>query len=143
MAKSPFLEYNDVAIPFEWYEGTSFFKMNKPEAAIEAYRKALALNPWNFQVLNNYATALATAKQYTEAIPLFEKAVEINPKYDEGKFNLAYSHTQLGNYDTALRWLSKVDTIANPKTPDEVKKNKAILDNLASFTQSIQSKQSK
>jgi tetratricopeptide (TPR) repeat protein len=90
--------------------------------------------------LNNYATALASAKKFEEAIPYFEKATYINPKYDEGKFNLAYSYTQLGNYEKALDWLSKVDTIANPKTEEEVKKNKAILDNKANFTNAIMEK---
>ena len=140
-AKNMFLEYNDVAIPFEWYEGTAAYKLKRPEQeAIQKYEAALQLNPWSFQVLNNYATALASAKKFEEAIPYFEKATYINPKYDEGKFNLAYSYTQLGNYDKALDWLSKVDTIANPKTKEEVKKNKAILDNKANFTNAIREK---
>lgn len=139
-AKNPYLEYNDVAIPFEWYAGTALFKLNKINESIEQYAKAVSLNPWNFQTLNNYATALASAKKYAEAIPIFEKAIEINPKYDEGKFNLAYSHTELGNYTVAMDWLTKVDTIPNPKTPDEVQKNKFILENLANFKNTIQQK---
>jgi O-antigen ligase len=140
-ARNTFLEYNDVVIPFEWYEGTSLFKANKPEEAVKAYEVALKRNPYSFQVLNNYATALATTKRYNEAIPIFEQAVQINPKYDEGKFNLAYSHTQLGNYPLALDWLTKVDTIPNPQTPDEVQKNKLTLGNLATFRKSIEEKQ--
>ncbi len=139
-AKNPFLEYNDVGIPFEWYEGTSMYKLNKTNEAVALYEKAVALNPWSFQVLNNYATALATVKQFETAIPIFEKAITINPKYDEGKFNLAFSHTQLGNYTAAMDWLNKVDTIPNPKTPDEVQKNKTILTNLANFRTTIQQK---
>jgi O-antigen ligase len=139
-AKNSFLEYNDVGIPFEWYEGTALYKLNKMNEAVQLYEKAVALNPWSFQVLNNYATVLASVKQYEAAIPIFEKAVEINPKYDEGKFNLAYSHTQLGNYTAAMDWLNKVDTIPNPKTSDEVEKNKSILSNLANFRTTIQQK---
>ncbi len=136
-ASNSYLEYNDVVIPFEWYEGTAHYKSNRMDEAVKSYEQALKRNPYSFQVLNNYATALASNKRYNDAIPIFEKAVQINPKYDEGKFNLAFSYTQLGNYPAALDWLTKVDTIPNPKTSEEVQKNKAILDNLANFKRSI------
>jgi O-antigen ligase len=139
-ARNTFYEYNDVALPLQWYEGTAWYRTNNDEAALKSFGEALALNPWSFQVLNNYATALAKLEKYPEAIPYFEKAVEINPKYDEGKFNLAFSYTQLGEYQHALDWLAKVDTIANPKNEDDVKKNKGLLDNKANFLKSIEEK---
>jgi O-antigen ligase len=139
-ARNTFYEYNDVALPLQWYEGTSLYRMNNDEAALKSFGEALALNPWSFQVLNNYATALAKLEKYPEAIPYFEKAVEINPKYDEGKFNLAFSYTQLGEYQRALDWLAKVDTIANPKSEEDRKKNKGLLDNKATFLKSIEEK---
>lgn len=135
-----FLEYNDVALPVKWYEGTSWYRMKDYDKAATAFGEALALNPWSFQVLNNYATALATQEKFSEAIPYFEKAVEINPKYDEGKFNLAFSYTQLKQYDKAMEWVMRVDTIPNPPSEMERKKNRSILENKATFIKSIQEK---
>jgi O-antigen ligase len=139
-ARNRFYELTDVALPLQWFEGVALLKQKNSVAAIPVFEEALRLNPWSFQVLNNYATSLAAEKRYLEAIPLFEKAVGINPRYDEGKFNLAYSHYQLGNYPLALDWISRVDTIVNPRTDDERKKNKSILDNKATFEQTIQAK---
>ena len=135
-----FLEYNDVGLPIKWYEGTAWYRMKDYDKAVTAFGEALALNPWSFQVLNNYATALASQEKYNEAIPYFEKAVEINPKYDEGKFNLAYSYTQLKQYDKALEWVKRVDTIPNPPSDAERKKNQSILENKANFLKGIQEK---
>lgn len=139
-AKSIFLEYNDVGLPFEWYEGSAYYKMNNLDAATKSFERALQLNPWNFQVLNNYASALASSGQYQQAIPHFEKAVQINPKYDEGKFNLAYCYLQLNQNAQAREWVNKADTIPNPQSPDEFKKNKMVITTKAAYLETISKK---
>ncbi len=138
LSQNAFYEYNDVGLPLQWYEGTASYRMNKHDDALTAFGKAMELNPWSFQILNNYATALASLKKYQEAIPYFEKAIRINPKYDEGKFNLAYSYTQLGDYNKALEWITRVDTIPNPQTSEERQKNKTILENKGNFIKTIE-----
>lgn len=136
-AKNLFLEYNDVGLPFEWYEGSAYYKTNNMSASIQSFERALQLNPWNFQVINNYASALAASGQYQQAIPHFEKAVQINPKYDEGKFNLAYCYLQLHQYAQAQEWVNRADTIPNPQTPDELEKNKMVKETKASYLDNI------
>lgn len=137
LAKNAFLEYTDVMLPFEWYEGSSYYKTNNSAAALKSFERALQLNPWNFQVLNNYASALAASGKYQDAIPHFEKAIQINPKYDEGKFNLAYCYMQLNQSQKALDWVNKADTIPNPQTPDELKKNKMVKETKAAYLDNI------
>lgn len=133
LAENNWNPYNEVVIPMAWYAGTAAFKNNKPEEALVHLERAYKLNPWSFQVINNYASALLTMKKNQEAIPLLEKAVEINPRYDEGKFNLAYAWAHLGDFQKAESWLAKVDTITNPTTLDERQKNEKILKNLVVF----------
>ena len=124
-------------MPIEWYEGIAYYQTNRIDEAIAALEKAYALNPWNFQVLNNYASALAKKQRYREAIPFYEQAVNINPRYDDGKFNLAYCNLQLNDTNKALEWIARVDTIPNPPTEEDRRKNKAILEKSAFFRKNI------
>lgn len=136
-ARNIFYEYNDVTIPLQWFEGIGFYQMNRIEESIAAFESAYRLNPWSFQVINNYATALLRAGRHNDAIPLFENALAINPKYDEGKFNLAYAWFTMGDRDKAMAWLARVDTIPNPPTDDERQKNRATLAKKAEFIKAI------
>jgi hypothetical protein len=140
-ARNVFYEYNDVALPLQWYEGIAFYQLDNIPQAVAAFGQAYQLNPWAFQVINNYASALVRAQQYPEAIALFEKALVINPRYDEGKFNLAYCWYAQGKFDTALEWLNRVDTIPNPQTMDERKKNQAVLQQKAGLVTAIKKQQ--
>ena len=122
-AESRFYEYNDVAVPLAWYEGVGYYQLNQPEQAVQAFERAWRLHPWSFQVINNYASALVKAGRFREAVPLYEKAVEINPRYEDGKFNLAYTWYQAGDLAKAMAWIDRMDTIPNPKTADDFRKN--------------------
>jgi O-antigen ligase len=132
-AANPWYQYDDVALPLAYHEGTALFYLDEMEAAVRAFEKAYALNPWSFSVLNNYASALGQTGRNREAIPLLEKTVEINPKFDEGKLNLAYSWMELGRYDTALEWALRVDTIAQPGNEADRLKNRLTQERQAEF----------
>lgn len=136
-AENAFYEYNDVVVPFAWYEGVSYYQMNQTDQAVPAFERAYRLNPWSFQVINNYASALVKNGQFREAIPYYEKALEINPRYEDGKFNLAYTWFQAGDKAMALEWLERVDTIPNPQTEEQRRKNDLIKKQQASFRESI------
>jgi tetratricopeptide (TPR) repeat protein len=139
-AESRFYEYNDVAVPFAWYEGIAYYQMGRMEQAVTAFERAYRLNPWSFQVINNYASALVKAGRYTEAVPLYEKVMAINPRYEDGKFNLAYTWYQAGNAQKALEWLDRVDTIPNPATEEQRRENAATRKRQDDFRKVIGSK---
>lgn len=137
-AQNVFYTYSDVTIPLQWFEGIALYQMNRVDEAVVAFEEAYRLNPWAFQVINNYASALVQAKRYREAIPLFEQALAINPVYDEGKFNLSYAWLSLGDTAQARTWLDRVDTIPNPQSDDDRQKNRRILQQKAVFENAIQ-----
>jgi O-antigen ligase len=137
-AENRFYEYNEVAVPLVWYEGVAFYQMNQPDKAVGAFERAYRLNPWSFQVINNYASALVKSKRFSEAIPLYEKVVEINPRYEDGKFNLAYTYYQAGDTPKALDWLDRMDTIPNPKTDEERRKNASVRQRQTDFRKTIE-----
>ena len=138
-AENLFYEYNDVAVPLAWYEGIAYYQMNQPAPSVAAFERAYRLNPWSFQVINNYASALVKAGRFRDAIPLFEKVVEINPRYEDGKFNLAYTFYQAGDIPKALEWLNRIDTIQLPQNEDERRKNTAIRQRQIDFRKTIES----
>ena len=139
-AQNAFYEYNDVVLPLAWYEGVAYYQMEQTERAIEAFGRSYLLNPWSFQVINNYASALVKGGQYAKAVPLFEKALEINPRFEDGKFNLSYVWYQLGDYSKALDWLNRVDTVANPQTDEARLKNAQLLNQKTDFRKTIEEK---
>lgn len=140
LAENTFYQYTDSAMPLAWHEGVAWYQLKQPEKAVAALERACQLNPWSFQVLNNYATGLVNLKRYQEAIPLFEKALTINPQYDEGKFNLSFVYYQMADYPKAESWLARVDTISNPATAADQEKNRAILNRLREFRKAVEEK---
>jgi len=58
-----------------------FYQQTKNSKVAESYyQKAIILNPHSSQAKNNYAVFLCFKKHYSEAIKLFEQALE-NPNY--------------------------------------------------------------
>ncbi|MCC6280865.1 MAG: O-antigen ligase family protein [Saprospiraceae bacterium] len=126
-ARNLFNEYNDVAIPLQWHEGIAWYYLDQMDPCLAAFEEAYRLNPWSFQVMHNYASALLKRGDTQQAISILEQAVAINPKYDEGKFNISYAYLQVENYPKALEWLQRIDTIPNPQTEDARRKNRETL----------------
>lgn len=138
--RNMFNEYNDVAIPLQWHEGVAYYFLDQMGPCTTAFKEAYQLNPWCFQVMHNYAAALLKKGDTREAITMLEKAIAINPRYDEGKLNLSYAYMQMNDFPQALEWLNKVDTIPNPQTPDAKLRNSEILRQQALFLKEIQSR---
>jgi tetratricopeptide (TPR) repeat protein len=133
LAENRYYEYTDVALPLSWHGGLAYFQMGQLEKSAVAFERAYRMSPWSFQVINNYATVLAKLGRFDAAIPLFEKALQINPRYDEGKFNLCYVYCQMSDYARAEAWLTRVDTIRNPGNEADREKNRATLQQLEIF----------
>jgi len=139
-AENLFYEYTDAAVPLAWHEGVAWFQLGNFEKSATTLERAYRLNPWSFQVINNYASALVKLKRYSEAIPLFEKALNINPRYDEGKFNLSLVYMQMNDLTRSEAWLSKVDTIKAPGNEVDREKNRKTLKRLREFQKVLEGK---
>lgn len=132
-AENPCYQYTDAAMPIAWHAGVAQYQLGVLEKSVNSLERAYQLNPWSFQVIHNYASALVKAGRLKEAVSLFEQALSINPRYDEGKFNLCYVYARLGDTLTARSWLNRIDTIPNPGTPADEEKNRATLRRLGEF----------
>lgn len=140
LAENTFYEYTDSAIPLAWHEGVAWFQLGQFDKADKAFAKAYQLNPWSFQVINNYASTLVKLNRYPEAIPLFEKALEINPRYDDAKFNLSYVYYLMSDSIRASDWLNRVDTIPGPANEEDRVKNRTTLQQLEKFRKVLREK---
>ena len=145
-AMNPFYEYDDVVVPLPWYEGSAWFALEQFDEAVVAFAHAYHLNPWNYQVLNTYATALVKSAKpgddqpLHQAVDLYQQAIRLNPRHDDGKFNLAYALYELGDYKKALEWIERVDTVANPQTPALLEQNRTLKARRAEFERAIREK---
>ena len=137
---SPFYEYDDAAVPLAWYQGIAVARLGDLPASVEHFRDAYQLHPWSFQVIDFYASALIKSGKYRDAIPLIESALRINPKFEEGKFNLAYTWAKLGDYAQAAAWLDRVDTIPKPQTAEQRRRNQAMVEKLLKAREALQEK---
>ena len=76
--------------------------LGRPEEALIAYQKALALAGENFGVRVNLGSVLQVLGRYAEAAAHYRKALTLEPGYAEGHNNLANALRKLGQYDEAL-----------------------------------------
>src|SRR6516165_5113525 len=76
--------------------------LNKPQQALENFRKAIALNPNIAETWNNRGTVFNDLNKYDLAISDFDKAITINSQYSEAYANKGKSLTLLKRYDEAF-----------------------------------------
>ena len=89
----------------------------KYEMAIEAYDKAIAINPMNAASWNNKGFALNILGRNEEAIEAYNKAIEIDPMYANAWNNKGLALYTLSLYERAIEAYDKAIEI-NPKHVD-------------------------
>jgi tetratricopeptide (TPR) repeat protein len=81
--------------------GMILARLGRLDAAITAYRQALALQPDYPEALNNLGVALAARDQPGEAAAAHRRAVELRPEFAEAQLNLGHALGLLGDLQGA------------------------------------------
>jgi len=93
--------------------GNRYFDAHQRDKAIEAYTKALELDPDNPDVLTDQGVMYSETTQYEKAIANFQKAHAIDPTHLPSLLNLGMLYAQyLKDYDKAIQTWKRVIEIA-------------------------------
>jgi O-antigen ligase len=106
-AYSPIYQVSPVAISIKWYEGLALYHQGKYEKARSAFEIAIRHTPYFTRLLNDFASCLVQLQDFEGAKELYHKVMFINPKFEDGMFNLAYVYAQLKDFDKAYEWVNK------------------------------------
>ena len=86
----------------------SLFDKKKYLEALDLSNKTISDYP-NSILINNISGVIHTElKNYTLAKNLFNKVINLNPKYNDGYYNLANIYNKLGEEDNAIKNYKKV-----------------------------------
>ncbi|MCW5918515.1 MAG: O-antigen ligase family protein [Bacteroidetes bacterium] len=89
------IDYN--ATPIAWYKGAAAFMNSQPKEALSYYEEAIALAPYHVQILNDIGAVYMNTGDNNTANNYFNKALEINPRFPDAKFNQAIAVFNKGN----------------------------------------------
>ena len=113
---------NDLAICLfhqaVFYDSQTHF--HDPNRALDAYRRALDLEPNHVESLNNAAALLVQGNRLDEAIPLLLRAEELSPGFPA--YNLACAYAKASRHGECEKWLAKsadVDALPEDYASDE------------------------
>jgi protein O-GlcNAc transferase len=77
--------------------------LQQPEAALEAYEKALTLNPKQHDAHLNMGNVYMRRRDFNKAVSCYEQAVSLKPDYGLAFANMAISLGGLKNYPKAVK----------------------------------------
>jgi eukaryotic-like serine/threonine-protein kinase len=95
------------------HKGLSILTLNRsPQAALNAFDKAIALQPDLAEAQRGRCTSLNLLGKYTQAIEACDKALQIRPKYPEALWNKGFALEKQQKYNEALKFYEQSLTIA-------------------------------
>lgn len=91
--------------------------LRKPEAAIEAYRKALVLDPQLADAFNNLGSVLHSLLRFAEAETVYRQCLAVAPDHLAARYNLASAVMDVGRFAEAEAISREIVALA-PQAPE-------------------------
>jgi tetratricopeptide (TPR) repeat protein len=108
--------------------GNDYFDSRQHQKAIDAYGKALALNPRNPDVLTDQGVMYRDTGRFDEAIANFEKAGQADPNHVQSAYNLGVVWANdKHDAEKAIAAFTRVITLA-PTSPQAAEARRALAD---------------
>jgi O-antigen ligase len=106
-AENPFYHLTPNTLPVTWFKGVACYRLGQNETALQCFRRALKVTPYEVRVLNDYAAALFRDDQPDEAIRVLLYALELDPFFDDARLNLAAIYFLTGQKEDARDQIMK------------------------------------
>ena len=105
----------DPGNPQNWYELANVYtRVGAFDNAIQAFQKAVSLGFESGELYKNLGLAHAMTGKYQEAVPFFEKSIELFEQYEEKSIvwnHLGNVYRKLDNYEIALQAFQQADQL--------------------------------
>ncbi len=104
----------------EVQKGDTFFKKGSRQEAIDAFSKAIELNPDDGLAYRNRGEAYFFSGDYKHAIEDLSKAIELNPQDSSAYYFRGLSYERLGNHQQYVIDCIKAARLGNKKARDSL-----------------------
>jgi O-antigen ligase len=106
-AENYFYRITPNTLPLAWFEGVARYRKGDINTAIPCFKRALKLTPYEVRVLNDYAASLFNSQKPDEAKAVLMQTIDIDPWFDDARFNLAAIYYLAGQIDSARFYISR------------------------------------
>ncbi len=120
------LPEDDKTSKTEFVLGASYERLKDTKQAIEAYKKALDLEPDNLDTERALARALLSDNQFSAALSAYQDIAAGDPTDPEAYLRISEIQRRQGNYEEALATLKKAKSLVSDSL--EVSFNEGLLD---------------
>lgn len=97
-------------------------RYSKYDEAEETLTKAIKYDKNNYEAYYYRGCAKVNARKYKEAIPDFEKAVELKPDYADAYFNMGKTYFLMNDEDKACEYYHMADKYGRPNLEDYLRR---------------------
>lgn len=87
--------------------GDKYYQAGDVDRAIIEFKKALALDPGNVNVLNSLGVCHGVREDFDSALDCFSRAINLDPEEGMAVYNAGYTYLCKGDYDKALELFLK------------------------------------
>ncbi|MDP4282215.1 MAG: O-antigen ligase family protein [Bacteroidota bacterium] len=124
-AENIFYHITPNTLPIAWFEGVAQYRTGNLDAASDGFRRAIRYTPYEVRVLNDYGITLFNQHKIIEGKSLLLKSIDLDPYFDDAKFNLSAIYYTLGQKDSAVYYLDRCRESEKKKEwLDEIKRKK-------------------
>jgi len=102
--------------PHVWL-GYVLMRRNRPEEAIAHFRRAMELDGGGYFAPYFMACAETLRGRRVAALALYQKAIDIEPRYAFAWLGLGHAHMELGRLDEARYCFGRAESLENPPGP--------------------------
>ncbi|UCG55062.1 MAG: tetratricopeptide repeat protein, partial [Dehalococcoidia bacterium] len=88
--------------------GVALMQLGKTDEAIQAWQKAVVINPFDFEMNNTLGLALTEQGNFEQAIHYYTKALQIRPNSSRAHNNMGTTLIQIGSFENAVSHFSEV-----------------------------------